>query len=63
MRDKYKQALRIKEARQREKQKLETERLRQINKALRNKPVDERTMRLWNSQPAIRFDLSSKKKY
>lgn len=60
MRDKYKQALRIKEARQREKQKLETERLRQINKALRSKPVDERTMRLWNSQPEIRFDLSRK---
>lgn len=62
MRDKYLIYLRQKEYQERVKQKLENERYRNNRDVMNQEPVDEETLKLWDSQPKITFVLDNRKK-
>lgn len=62
MRDKYLIYLRQKEYQERVKQELENARYRNTRDVMNQEPVDEETLKLWDSQPAITFVLDNRKK-
>lgn len=62
MLDRYLLGLRQKEYREREAQKLKTELVRNNNKYMNQEPVSAEMLALWDSQPAITFNLDNRKK-